>query len=106
GEVVQEEVFGRVATVQPFRDAAEGLRVADGVDQGLACSVCTSRIGEAEAFAGGVRAGCVWVHPHLAFASEMPHGGFKSSGFGKDLSVYALDGYSEIKHVMIAHGPA
>lgn len=101
--IVQEEVFGPVLTVQRFTNEAEGLAMANGVAFGLAASVWTRDHGTAERMTRDLDFGCVWVNTHLPFVSEMPHGGFGSSGYGKDLSAYGLDEYTRIKHVMSAH---
>jgi betaine-aldehyde dehydrogenase len=102
-EVVQEEVFGPVVTVQSFDTADEALRLANGVSQGLAASVWTRDHATATRFARDLDFGCVWINTHLRFPAEMPHGGFKDSGYGKDLSGYALEEYTRVKHVMTAY---
>ncbi|TCC36448.1 gamma-aminobutyraldehyde dehydrogenase [Kribbella speibonae] len=101
--IVQEEVFGPVLTAQPFADEAEGLSLANGVRYGLAASVWTRDHGTADRMTRELDFGCVWVNAHIPFVSEMPHGGFGSSGYGKDLSGYGFDDYTRIKHVMSAH---
>ncbi|PSK92346.1 betaine-aldehyde dehydrogenase [Murinocardiopsis flavida] len=98
--IVQEEVFGPIITVQPFRTSAEALALANGVSQGLACSVWTNDHTRALEFARDLHCGCVWINTHVVFAAEMPHGGFKGSGNGKDLSVFSLEEYTHVKHVM------
>ncbi|HSX68343.1 gamma-aminobutyraldehyde dehydrogenase [Nocardioides sp.] len=102
--IVQQEVFGPVLTVQSFTDEAEATALANGVDFGLAASVWTDSHGRATRLARDLDAGCVWLNAHIPLAAEMPHGGFKQSGYGKDLSAYALEEYTRIKHVMSATG--
>ncbi|WP_238413132.1 aldehyde dehydrogenase family protein [Saccharothrix deserti] len=99
-EAVTEELFAPVVTVQPFTTEREALILANGVPQALAASVWTADHDRAHLFTRALDAGCVWVNTHMRFTPEMPHGGFKSSGYGKDLSRYALDEYTRVKHVM------
>ncbi|KQS20907.1 aminobutyraldehyde dehydrogenase [Frigoribacterium sp. Leaf186] len=101
--VVQDEVFGPVLTVQSFRTADEALELANGVPYALASSVWTDSHTTAERFARDLDFGCVWINTHIPLAAEMPHGGFKRSGYGKDLSAYGLEDYTRVKHVMSAH---
>jgi len=101
--VVQQEIFGPVLTVQPFGDEGEALRMANDVDFALASSLWTRDHGRATRMAADLDFGVVWVNCHQLLPSEMPHGGFKQSGVGKDLSIYGLEDYTRIKHVMSAH---
>jgi betaine-aldehyde dehydrogenase len=99
-ELVRTEIFGPVITVQTFADEEEAVRLANDTDYGLASSVWTTSHTTALRASAAIDAGCVWVNCHIPLVAEMPHGGFKQSGYGKDLSAYSLEDYTRIKHVM------
>jgi len=99
-EMIQNEIFGPVITVQKFTDETQAVAYANGVNYGLASSVWTSNHGRAMRMAKAFDFGCVWINTHIPLVAEMPHGGFKHSGYGKDLSMYGFEDYTRIKHVM------
>jgi betaine-aldehyde dehydrogenase len=99
-EMIQKEIFGPVITVQPFDDEAKAIEWANGTRYGLSASVWTRDVGRASRVSRALRFGCVWINDHFSITPEMPHGGYKESGYGKDMSMYALEDYTEIKHVV------
>jgi acyl-CoA reductase-like NAD-dependent aldehyde dehydrogenase len=100
-EIVQDEVFGPVVTVQRFSDEEQAIKWANDVRFGLAASVWTSDAGRGMRVAKAIQFGTVWINDHFMLVSEMPHGGFKESGYGKDQSMYAVEDYTVVKHVML-----
>jgi acyl-CoA reductase-like NAD-dependent aldehyde dehydrogenase len=103
-EIVQEEIFGPVISIVSYEDELEAIKLANDVEYGLAASVWSSNIDRALRVASEIRAGTVWINDHGPTAVEMPFGGFKQSGIGRDLSVYAIEEHTELKHIAITVG--